>query len=778
MQKVAMKKFVIPIILLCTAGLLLCAPPTVHKISIVGNKGTSPELVRMNCGLTENQQFTLSKLDEGVKNLYKTMNYEDVRIFATPGPYGYDIEIRVKEYPRLDEILFDGNKKLKSKELNELINLPEGGFASAGVIFDAIKKIEGKYTEEGMFGVTVKYELSSVDTMGFYKLKFVIDEGMQKRVKRILIVGNTAFTEKKIRGQMDTHQKGFLRGGKFKPDEYALDLGKIERFYHDKGYVTAQVTQDSMIEESDGILLKIWIEEGLKYYFKGYSIEGNHIFDSTRVVSHIAFKKGDVFTQKKMDKTLQDMYFDYGDEGYLFMNLDPKKEFDGDSIFVKFSLIEGNRAYVDKINIEGNTRTFEKVIRRELELFPGDVFRRNLLVTSQRNVYFLNYFEENIAFDYNVKEGGNVDLTMKVTEKPIGKFMVGAGYNATDKIVGNVSIGWPNVLGRGWTAELTYEFGALKNNFSLSFTEPWLFDTPTSFGFDIYNTESKWENHYTETRTGGALRLGRKLLHPRYWYLSGRYKLEFVSYKDVGSEYVASPEYDINTIEWPQLESSVMLGIERDSRDSRVFAAKGSKNTLSLEASGGPLGGQIEFQKLWAKSDLYFKLHKYLTFVTKGHLGVVASLFSNNEKVPYGEKFFPGGTSYDGQIRGYVDRSIGPIAWTSATYDSNAIPDASGRIPLLVPAIPYRPGGRAVLILTAELRVPIMRDQFYLAVFGDAGNTWLSPGEINLSDLKKSVGVGGRFVVPMVGILGLDVGWGFDKLTPSLEWHFQIGPEF
>lgn len=739
---------------------------------------TSPELVRINSGLSEGEPFSQTKLEEAIKSIYALGNYEDVRIIATPGPYGFDIEIRVVESIRLESVKFTGNHKLSNKDLEKLLGLVEGGFLSKAELFSAIKKIEKKYADEGFFGVDVKYELKPTENKGYYELTFHIDEGEYKRVTKIDFIGNSAFSDKKLRGQMETKQKfWFLRKGKFNPDEYQQDLTRIEDFYHKKGYITAKVVNDTVIESADGIVIRIWIDEGNRYYFSGAEVRGNEVFSDKKILSKVKLKQGDVFNQEKMDKSVQAIYMAYSDDGYIHARVEPERQIEGDSVFVSLSVDEGPQAHIHIINITGNTRTFEKVIRRELVIYPGDIFRRNLLELSYRNVYFLNYFED-VVPDFAILPNGDVDITLKVTEKPIGRFQIGAGYNATDKLVGNISIGWPNVLGRGWTLDLTYEFGKLRNSFSISFTEPWFLDTPTSVGFDLYNNDWSWEGYYTISRLGGSIRLGRKFNKPRYFSVFGRYKLELVEYTDISSTYVPSPSYDITAIDWPQLESSLMFTITRDSRDSRLFASKGSRNSASLESSGGPIGGDIEYQKLWLKSDWYFPMHKYLTFVAKGHIGILTNIWGDPESVPFGERFFPGGISFDGQIRGYTDRSIGPVAYTDAVYDSTAIPDADDRIPLVTPSVSYMPGGRAVLTLTAELRVPIVRDQIYISTFADAGNAWLTPSEINLSDLKRSAGVGVRFVIPMMGILGLDVAYGFDRTVPDWEVHFQIGPEF
>ncbi len=770
------KKFIIAF--LCAAFFLpALADETIRKINIMGVSATSPELVRVNSGLAEGDLFSATRLEEAVKSIYALGNYADVRMLTTKGPLGYDIEIRVVELPRIDKLVFEGNKKIKDDELRKELSITEGSFVSEAKIFDAIQKMKAKYIAEGRFGVEIQHELSDGKERNTKELVFKINEAKDLRVRDILFDGNTNFVAKTLRKQLDTKRKSFFRSGKFDPEKFDSDIEKLELFYHEKGFIAATVISDSLEYHDDGIYIRITLDEGQKYYYRGASVKGNTVFGVEKISDKLKLNHGDVFNQVKMDESIQNIYFDYTDEGYIHAQVNPQKQIEGDSVFVDITIEEGPRARVNSISVAGNTRTFEKIIRREMALYPGNIFRRNDLVLTQRNIYFLNYFED-VVPEFEILPNGDVDLTMRVTEKPIGRFQIGAGYNATYKLVGNVSIGWPNVFGRGWSADLSYEFGKYSDNFSLSFTEPWFRDTPTSLGFDIYNTAWKWEGYYTEYRRGGAIRIGRKLWSPRFVSVFARYKLESVSYQNVGSSYQPSPAYDITTIDWPRLESSVSFTLDRDSRDSRVFASKGSKNTVSFESAGGVTGGQIEFQKLWLKSDWYLPAHKYVTLVGKAHLGLVENLWSEADEVPFGERFFPGGTSIDGQIRGYVDRTVGPRAKTEPFSDSTAIPDVTGELPLTEPSEIYRPGGRAVLTLNAEIRFPIMRDQLYISFFADAGNAWLTPQQITFSDLNRSLGVGARFVIPMVGIMGLDFGYGFDKSTPDWEVHFQIGPEF
>jgi outer membrane protein insertion porin family len=529
--------------------------------------------------------------------------------------------------------------------------------------------------------------------------------------------------------------------------------------------------------------IAIWVEEGTKYRFGKLGIGGYTIYDSAAVWEKLKFKQGEIFSTEKLDESMSEIYFLFQEKGYIYAQVEDDRRVEGDSVNLNLSITEGKEAHIRKIEIVGNSRTFDKVIRREMAIYPGNTFVRSKLMRSVRNIYYLNYFGDVIP-DFKVLENGDVDLVIAVEEKPIGKFQIGATYNSRDKLVGNISVGWPNVLGRGWETEFTWEFGKLRTNFSISFTEPWFLDVPTSVGFDIYSSELQSTGYYTELRQGASVRLGRRLSWPDdYFSLYWRYKLEQLKYYDFSSTYTPTTSYDLRTMSWPRIESGTTVTLGRDSRDSQMFATKGSKNLYALEVAGDYIGGDVAFQKQDFRSDWYFPLHKYLTFVIKGRAGYLTNAFGDDpEYVPYGERFFFGNFSNDGQIRGYQDRAISPIDTSDAIFDSNSTPDIAGNYPMTTPQQTFQIGGRVMGILTAELRVPIVRDQLYFSVFGDVGNMWRDAESIDFSLLKKGAGVGIRIVVPMLGVMGLDVGYGFDTddrtaKKSGLQWHFQIGTE-
>ncbi len=778
------RKILITVALILLALAVTAYSQTVGKVRVIGLNNASETVVINASGIREGMPFTSATVEDAIRKIYALGYFDDVVVRGVQTGDYIEVEIEVEELPQVSQISFEGNKKISAKDLLKTIDFSLNDFLSPADAFYAVRNIKASYADKGYPNVEIETEVLE-KIPGRIDVTFKIEEGKVTKVGKIDFHGNEAFSDKKLRRQIQTKRKSMFRSGNFSEIKFYEDLEKIEDFYKNNGYIMASVEDDSVWTDtlSSRLMIDIWLHEGNKYYFGDTEIKGYSIYDSSDVYAKLKYKPGDVFSEEALSNSLAEIYFLYQEKGYIFARVEDARRIDNESVSLWIYIDEGIQSNVRKIEIAGNTRTHDKVIRRELAIHPGETFVRSRLLRSVRNVYYLNYFND-VVPDFKVLPNGDVDLIMNVEEKPVGRFQIGVTYNSRDKLVGNVSVGWPNMLGRGWESEFMWEFGASRKNFSLSFTEPWFLDTPTSVGIDLYNTKWTWSGYYTETRTGGSMRLGRRLRWPDdYFSVYWRYKLEWLSYQDFSTSYSPTPTYDLRNRDWPEIESSTRLTIQRDSRDSRMFATKGSRNVYSVDLAGEFLGGDVVYQKQDVRSEWYFALHKYLTFVVKGRAGYLINAFSDDpNNVPFGERYFLGGVSYDGQIRGYTDRSISPVDTSQAVYDSTSAPDIGGVYPLLTPESRFRSGGRLMTIFSSELRVPIQRDQLYFSIFGDAGNTWRDFDQASFSEMKKSLGFGMRLVIPMIGIMGIDAAYGFDKdplnnKQSGWQWHFQIGPE-
>jgi len=469
------------------------------------------------------------------------------------------------------------------------------------------------------------------------------------------------------------------------------------------------------------------------------------------------------------------------------------------------------------VNIVGNHKTKEKVIRREISMLPGKVFNQSLLIRSVRDCMALNYFESVVPTPLELPNG-DVDLEFEVKEKRTGEIMAGAGYNSVDKLVGNVAMGIPNFRGEGQNLSFNIEFGARRNSFSLSFTEPWLMGRPTLLGTSLYTTNRIWFSDYTESRQGGSVRIGRRLRWPdNYFRLYASYLLERNRFHDFDDGYIdqnsyksayyydaqnGDSRYDATldeTIhgvypgsivsyneEW-LAASRASFTLRRDSRNLPQFATDGSIFAYTFENTGGLLGGFWHYQKHSFEVAKFIPLFWKVSLAAKVQYGVVTSP-SGDDHILVSDRFTPGGTDYDGIVRGYDGGTLTPDSLVQGTdtayfyYDSNPLIGVDPPDDTLFNSYTTRVRGKYMLVTNIELQIPIAEQQIYGLLFFDAGNSWLHRRDIKpLTGLYKGTGVGFRVIVPGIGTIGFDFAYALDNYRGSGKgWkpHFQIGSTF
>jgi outer membrane protein insertion porin family len=737
-------------------------------VDVEGNLTVAKSLIINMSGLSVGAKLDLSLIQDAIQKIYAMGYFSDVQIKGEETPDGEKIFIVVKEYPKLKKVEFSGNKKIKTEDLKEKLKIPEGGLISPSLVKEEEGNIKSLYDDKGYLRAIISSEALATESPGEVILKFNIEEGKKVKIKKIYVEGNLAFTDKKIKKNMKNKEDSFWRSGEFKPEKFEEDKEKIVEFYKKEGYLDAEVVSDSIWYDPSfqNMFIKLSLFEGERYSFGQVSWEGNKLFTEDKLKSYVHFKEGQIYDQEKYDKTLQDLYSLYLEEGYLYARILDNITTKSNVVNINYQISEGVPANIHKINIEGNTKTKEKVIRRELSVKPSQRFRRSLLMRSQRDVMYLNYFA-NVVPDYQVLDNGDIDLVLKIEEKPTGQMSVGAGYSESDKLVGTIGLGTPNLFGNGQTLQLSWDFGKRRQSIQLSFTEPWFRDTPTSLGFDIYNINRRWYDDFTEERRGFSLRLGRRLSWPdNYFSLFTRYRLEDVRYYEFqtdASGKIVERLKDLSELKWPQRTSSFDLTITRDSRDLPQFATTGSVLSWNAEFAGGILGGDWSYHKHIFQASRYLKTFWKFVLVGKAKFGIIDA-FGKKGSLPYSERFSPGGVDPDGVIRGYSDGSIGPK-------------DANG----------FLIRGRSVIVYNLEYQFPIVEQQIYGLLLADMGNAWLSgkaAQPLSFKNLYKSLGFGVRILIPSMGLIGFDMAYGFDYPNPQHrdhgEWkpHFNLGTTF
>ncbi len=786
-------------------------------VVVEGNRVATRSLIMGVSSLDVGTTLSPSSISETIRRLYGLGIFSDIIIEVEDTTDGVIVYIVVNELPKLSGLEFFGNKKIKTKELKEKLGLVVGGYISYFLIEKNKNDIYNAYAEKGYFQADIATSLNYNADSSEAILTFTIDEKSKVKVEKVVMTGTSRVKADDLIKKMRNRKRGFMKSSDFAQDKYDEDLEKIIAEYHKRGFIDAYLISDSLSIDSTRNRMTVYIDlyEGPQYYFGDVTYDGNVELTDKVLSKVMKFKAGDIFNTEKYDETMFELSSVYYEIGHLHIRLLDERTTRADSIVdVNYSISEGLPSYINMVQIVGNRKTKEKVIRREISLFPGQKFNRSLLIRSVRDIMALNYFANVEPIPLNLPNG-DVDLEFKIEEKQTGQISAGAGYNSQDKVVGNFGMGIPNFRGNGQNLSFNVEFGNRRNSLSLSFTEPWLFGRPTLLGINGYLTNRRWYDDYTEGRTGGSVRLGRRLSWPdNYFRIFASYSLERNKFYDFDDAYInqnsykAQHYYDNPTTsirrdvlldqnrydpypgsilqynEEPNTASRLSFTIIRDSRNLPEFATMGSRISYKIENTGGILGGYWKSIKHDISVAKFFPLFGGVALATKVQWGMVTST-KDDSRILITDRFTPGGTAYDGIVRGYDDGSLTPdtvVNQSDTSYfyiDPNSIPGVDTPEDTTFESYRTRVRGKYMLTTNIELQVPISQGQLYGLLFFDAGNSWLHSGDIKpLSSLYKSAGIGFRIIVPAIGTIGFDFGYAFDKVDRQEKgWkaHFQVG---
>ena len=764
----------------------------VIEIEVQGElRKVAKSLILTTVGLEPGVELSQENVQQAVRDLQGLNVFEDIQIYGDQKPEGIKLYIIVVEYPSLEGLRFKGQKNLKEKDMKEALALVTGQVIAPRDVVRGEQKILDLYREKGYLRAEVKGQTFAGEEPGKIYVQYDIAEGSKVQIKQIRLVQRRADgtvvdsrdlprrnprrpqqwdglgpEPRKLIGLMETKEKHWWRKGEFSGDTYAEDKQKLLAYYRSLGFQQAAISRDSVYYDSTRrhLFIDVEIDEGQRYRLGAVSWDGNAIFGSDELVEKLELDRGMIYSRSGLE--LADMArFIYYEKGYLDTRVVPQETIRGDSIDVSFQIFEGQPWTIRKVDIAGNTKTHEKVIRREIELRPGDIYQQNLVQESQRRIFLLNFFKDvQIQPEYSpVEDERLVDLTFNVEERPTGQASMGAGYSDRDKLVGQIGLRIPNFRGMGQNLDFSWEFGTRREQFLVGFTEPWLFDTPTSLTVRIYTMKSQYYEFYDFERNSVNIRVGRRLKKPAYSSLSFGYRLESESYSDFGENFDRSlldnPLYARRYEE--RLTSGFELVYSRDTRDQAQFPTKGTLFTYTPEIASSIVAGDVDFHKHEVGFNYYRPSWWKFVWSLETKVAVIDGFTAEDDlNLSIWERFSPGGVDYwDGQVRGYPDRSLGPRI-------SNV-----------------NIGGRSMIIANLEYRFPIAEQQVYGILFADAGNAWESVSDLNPLKLRRSLGFGFRVQTPMLGMIGFDFGYGFDRkkvdgIPAGWNTHFQFGPQF
>jgi len=747
------------------------APPRViTSVRVEGNTTVDSARVLRTFEVTPGSPYSEENIRRGLRKLFALGLFSDASVERIENPNGVDLVIHVRERARIASIAFSGNKKRETPELERLLMLRVGEPYARTAVQSQVDSLIRFYKSEG-------FPLATVDTRadttadGQIALQFVVSEGEKVRI---------AFGEGALRKHMKTKRKGLFGGGDLKPEEWAEDRAKLEAYYHSNGYRDMRVVDTALepgrTERERTLVVKI--EEGRKYWHGEVRWTANQAVDTGTLALLWKYPKDRVYSRGQIERTQGEAYAVYAERGYLYVGIEPRETVRDSLVDIVFGVTEGQASNVRYVNITGNHGTREHVIRREITIREGDRFKRSALVRTQGDLMRLGLFD-NVEIDFGAADSSDVDINLKVKEKQVGTASAGAGYTSESGITGFLELGHNNVLGNAQNLSLHVERGAKRHDYFLSFTEPWFRGTPTLLGFTIFDTQRD-KDLYEEVRVGGSARFGRPLPWPDYSRGSITYRIENVTINQLQDSLTLEEKLALQGIPLgsKQLTSSINLSFNRNSSDNPFYPTKGTRLLIESEFAG--LGGSVDFNKhrLDARAYLPSAL-KRITTMIRGRFGMVLP-YEEGRPIPDYERFRLGGGSTLDPLRGYDDYMVVPekfIRDSTTRYVANI--DTTGTADdttFFYRTIRVRyPGGRFMSIYTMEQQFAIVHP-LHALLFVDAGNTWDRWEEIRPFDLRVGAGLGFRMEIPLLGNIGFDCAYGFDRDDgPRWRGHFLIG---
>jgi len=778
-RKLSRKHAWVWIVALCAFGLKAQAqitpppPPLVHKVIItnMGPQSVSEALVRANIKIKEGDAFVRSSVDDDVRNLYSTGFFSDIRVGEEPTPNGIDLTYYLKSKLKLTEINFVGNHKYSNKKLTKVLTSKIGDPMDERKLFTDAQAIKTKYQKAGYPQTLVRAVPHPDYDGGRATVTFEITESPKIRIDDVYFEGAYAFPQRKLRKVVKTRRHwmfSWLTGsGVLKDDQLEEDKERLTEFYRDAGYIDFELKDVRYLYETPNkIIVDFVVFEGRRYRVGAVDIKGVTLFSTNDILRRLKMPVGAVFTPKGLQKDVEIIQDFYGSKGYIGegsadrINVIPRRNANTQTgtMDLVYELEEGPKSFIEKIEIKGNTKTKDRVIRRELAVSPGEVFDMVRVKLSRARLEGLRYFDRvETQPEPTEISPDRKNLVVSVNEMNTGNMSLGAGFSSVDSILGFVEVTQGNFdlfnppwfQGAGQKLKLRAQFGTKRDDYLLSFIEPWFMGKKLQFSADFYHNDLRYvslNNLYNQKRTG--MRYGfTRALGSDFLIGSLSYTLEDVSIYDVAV--AAGPE--IRSQAGSYMVSKVGSSIAYDTRNSTLLPNKGQRTELRAELDGGPFGGEVEIYKWDLGSSWFFKgFAEGHVLQLDGRTGVVQN-YGDSPDVPIFDRFFLGGID---TLRGFKYRAVGPK-------------DARGE-PL---------GGDTYWFGSAEYSVPIV-DFLRFAVFYDIGMVYQPAYYWNMGNYNDDYGFGIRLNIPRLGPLRLDYGIPIkhDQFTGnSGRFQFSVG---
>ncbi len=727
------------------------------RIDIEGNRRIETDLIRINISAKVGEPLSQETVSNDVKKIYKLGFFDDVSAEVEKTPEGVILIYNVKEKPVVVDLRVKGNKKIKTDEILKVIEVKEGRIIELEKVKMSEAAIKKLYLDKGYVAAEVNYDIEP-KTEGTVGVTFDIKEGKKAFIKEVIIVGNKAIKAKKIKGVMQTKPKWFLtfitERGIYRQEELDRDSERIRALYLDNGYIDVKVSKPEVeySEKKEGFVVTYRIEEGNQYQVKDIKVEGDLVASEDELMKLLTLQIGKPFSRAAIAEDISRVTTFYGDKGYAFANVDPDFKIDKENLTVdiSFKIEKGKEIYIRNIDIAGNIRTRDKVIRREIPIQEQRLFSSSRIQAIKPRIFRLGYFEENIEVSTDRVPGteDQLDINVKLKEKPTGFFSIAGGFSSVETFIFAGQIQESNLFGYGSSLSLSAQIGGVTRLFLLNYTDPHFLDSNWTLDVLGFQTDREFQD-FSRFSFGGSVTLGRRLFRD----LTGRitYRLEYVNVDNV------SEDAFLLISETPRLISSVGVGFVWDTRNNVLDPTSGNISRTAVEFAGGPFGGNTDFIRYTASTRFFFPFYLNTVFSVAARYGLIDFRNLGNELL-VSERFFLGGPN---DLRGWELRRVGP-----------RVPEDDGGFVII--------GGVQEVFFTAEYVFPLIPQVgFKGVVFFDMGNAFNDGQNLSVDprDLRRDYGFGIRWVSPL-GPLRFEVGFPIGDRLPGedpYELQFTVG---
>ncbi len=698
--------------------------------------------LRNNIQLRAGATYLTDTIDNDIRALYESGFVDDVRVLAEPvGANGVRVVYSVVPRSEIVGVGFVGNSVFSDTKLAKESKLKAGGALSDQMILDARENLETHYEKAGYPDVMITHRVQPSPSGNGSELIFVIDEGVKREIRDIRFEGNTAFDDRTLRRQMSVKEKGlfsfFTRSGRFEVDQLDEDLEAVLDYYRSKGYLRVSSPGIRREPVGDGRTdLVIPISEGDKYTVKGVGFGRMTVFNEDELYPALTLQGGDAYNSKKMRADMTTIRSYYGSRGYADATVTPDiRDAGPNQVNVIYQITEGSRYRVGNVNIEGNTKTQDRVIRREVPLKPGDYFNSVELETTESRLQGLQYFDPVSVTSSPSSRGGNYrDVDILVGEGRTGSISAGIGFSSIDNVVGFVNLEQSNFditnpwsfTGAGQRFAMNMRLGSERTDFSISLTEPWFMGQQLALTGELFYRDSQYfSDFYEQTNAGAAISVRKPLTENTY--ITGEYRIENVEID------LETAVFTLNALRPPgtppsllipeagdYLRSAVSANWIYDTRDALIVPRQGTKVDIGVSVAGTFLGGDVDTFGLTMRGQQYWNLRWDSILSIQGELAFVDA---TSGTVPIFDRLYLGGAR---TLRGFDFRDVGP------------------RDPVTGEVV----GGQSLGFFSVEYTIPVI-DQVRLAAFYDMGFVNPSAWDPDPSDLYSDVGIGVRLKLPV-----------------------------